>query len=195
MPVRSRGIRRLALLILTALVPALAVVVATSGPAAAHGAPMAPGSRTFLCWQDGLTSTGEIRPQNPACAAAASSGGLTAFYNWFGVLRADGEGRTQGFIPDGALCSGGNPTFSGFDAVRADWPLTHLTSGGSFAFSYNAGAAHPGTFRLYVTKDGYDPSRPLRWDDLESSPFLSVADPPRSGSVGTVEGKYRWTGT
>ncbi|MDQ1295027.1 MAG: hypothetical protein QG608_2912, partial [Actinomycetota bacterium] len=40
-----------------------------------------------------------------------------------------------------------------------------------------------------------DPSRPLRWDDLESSPFLSVADPPRSGSVGTVEGKYRWTGT
>lgn len=74
--------RRLPLPLLTVLatVAALATVLLTGGPAAAHGAPMAPGSRTFLCYEDALTSTGEIKPQNAACAAAsgtASSGRWT----------------------------------------------------------------------------------------------------------------------
>lgn len=70
---------------------------------------MKPGSRTFLCWQDGLTDTGEIKPVNPACKAAQQVSGTTPFYNWFSVLRSDGAGRTRGFVPDGELCSGGNP--------------------------------------------------------------------------------------
>jgi hypothetical protein len=37
-----------------------------AAPASAHGAMMVPGSRTFLCWRDGLTPQGNIVPQNPA---------------------------------------------------------------------------------------------------------------------------------
>src|SRR5262245_43419977 len=86
---------------LAALVVTTGLVVLRSQPAQAHGAMMSPGSRTFLCWRDGLTSTGEIRPQNPACAAAVAQSGVTPLYNWFAVLRSDGAGRTSGFIPDG----------------------------------------------------------------------------------------------
>ncbi|WP_309114786.1 lytic polysaccharide monooxygenase [Saccharothrix sp.] len=172
----------------------LVAVLVNATTASAHGAMMKPGSRTFLCWQDGLTPQGNIVPVNPACDAAVKAGGTNALYNWFGVLRSDGAGRMAGFIPDGKLCSGNNPTFAGFDIARDDYPVTHLTAGANFNFTYNMWAHHPGTFRLYITKDSWSPTRPLAWSDLESTPFLSVTDPPRSGSVGTAEGHYYWSG-
>ncbi len=189
--------RRGALLTLLAALPALCLVfLLPAGEAQAHGAPMNPGSRTYLCWENAHTSSGALQPDNPACRAALDQGGSTPFYNWFAVLRSDGAGRTKGFIPDGQLCSGGTGgpyDFTAFNQPRSDWPYTRLTSGAQMRFAYNAWAAHPGTFHLYVTKDGYDPNRPLGWDDLEDRPFASVTDPQLSGSVGTIDGKYTWT--
>ena len=178
---------------LAVLAASLGLVLLGAGPASAHGAMMKPGSRTFLCWEDGLSSTGQIVPQNPACSAAVSVSGANSLYNWFAVLRSDGAGRTRGFIPDGKLCSGGNPNYAGFDQV-GDWPITHLTAGANFDFAYNAWAAHPGWFYTYVTKDGWDPSKPLTWDELEDQPFLTVDHPPVTGQVGTVNGQYDWSG-
>ena len=178
---------------LVVIAASAALVLLGAGPASAHGAMMKPGSRTFLCWEDGLSSTGQIVPQNPACAAAVNVSGANSLYNWFAVLRSDGAGRTRGFIPDGKLCSGGNPNYAGFDQV-GNWPVTHLTAGASFNFAYNAWAAHPGWFYTYVTKDGWDPTKPLTWDELEDQPFLTVDHPPVTGQVGTVNGQYDWSG-
>ncbi|MHC5903095.1 lytic polysaccharide monooxygenase auxiliary activity family 9 protein [Streptomyces sp. S6] len=183
----------LVLVSVLAVIPAIGLIVTTGGKAEAHGTPMKPGSRTFLCWQDALTTTGEIKPVNPACKNAQQVSGTTPFYNWFSVLRSDGAGRTRGFVPDGQLCSGGNPNFTGFNAARNDWPLTHLTSGATMDFSYNAWAAHPGWFYVYVTKDGFDPTKTLTWDDIESTPFASADHPALHGSPGTVEANYSWT--
>ncbi|WP_262699383.1 MULTISPECIES: lytic polysaccharide monooxygenase auxiliary activity family 9 protein [Streptomyces] len=187
--------RRSVLLVLLSVLPALGLVFFSGGSASAHGAPMAPGSRTYLCWKYSLSSTGEVKPTNPACKAAYDKSGATPFYNWFAVLRSDGAGRTKGFIPDGKLCSGAATVydFSGFDLGSKDWPVTHLTSGKSMQFSYNAWAAHPGSFRSYVTKSPIDPTKPLTWNDLEDQPFNTVTNPPLSGQVGTVDGKYTWT--
>jgi chitin-binding protein len=166
--------------------------------ASAHGAMMMPGSRTYLCYEDGLDSTGAINPQNPACAAAVAQSGSTALYNWFAVLRSDGAGRVSGFLPDGQLCSGGTGgpyDFTGFNLARTDWPVTHLTAGSTVEFDYNDWAKHPGTFSLYITKDGYDPTKPLAWSDLEPTPFDQVTNPAANGGPGTVDGHYYWTGT
>ncbi|MFJ3720066.1 lytic polysaccharide monooxygenase [Streptomyces sp. NPDC090057] len=190
---RGSGLFLVLLALLTTL-PALGLMLAAGIPAAAHGTPMKPGSRTFLCWRDALTDTGEIKPVNPACKAAQQAGGTTPFYNWFSVLRSDGAGRTRGFVPDGRLCSGGNPNFTGFDLARDDWPVTHLTAGATVDFSYNAWAAHPGWFYVYITKDGYDPAEPLTWSDLEDQPFLTVDHPPLNGTPGTVDADYSWSG-
>lgn len=187
--------RRRALAAGAVLGPAmLAGALITAVPASAHGAMMVPGSRTYLCWKDGLTSTGQIVPHNPACAAAIAQSGTTSLYNWFAVLRSDGAGRTRGFIPDGRLCSGGAVVydFSGYDLARDDWPVTHLTSGADIEFQYNKWAAHPGTFRTYITKDTWSPTRPLSWDDLEDQPFYSATDPPSVGSPGSEDAYYHW---
>ncbi|MFD2766009.1 lytic polysaccharide monooxygenase [Micromonospora eburnea] len=185
--------------LLTAAVTTLAAgviaVVTTSGPAAAHGAAMKPGARTYLCWKDGLTPQGDIRPNNPACAAAVAQSGTNSLYNWFSVLRSDAGGRTVGFIPDGQLCSGGNPNFTGYDLARNDWPITHLTAGRTMEFNYSNWAHHPGTFYFYVTKNTWSPTRPLAWSDLEDQPFLTVTNPPQSGAVGTNDGHYYFNGT
>jgi chitin-binding protein len=144
---------------------------------------------------DGLTPQGDIQPHNPACGAAVAQGGTTPLYNWFGVLRSDANGRTTGFVPDGKLCSGGNPTFAAYDLARADWPVTHLTAGGTFEIDYSDWAKHPGTFFVYVTKDSWSPTRPLAWSDLEAVPFSTAVDPPARGGPGTNDGHYWWNAT
>ena len=128
-------------------------------------------------------------PENPACQAAVAAGGTQPLYDWYGVLRSDGGGRTHGYIPDGQLCSGGNPKYAAYDAPRADWPATSVRADGTYDFSYGAWVPHPGGIRLYITKDGYDPTKPLTWDDLEAQPFLT-ADPQPPVS----DGAYRFSG-
>ncbi|MEV4410727.1 lytic polysaccharide monooxygenase [Catellatospora sp. NPDC049609] len=174
------------------LAAGVAITMLNPGSASAHGAMLTPGSRTYLCYVDGKSSTGEIRPTNGACQNAMSVGGAQPFYDWFGVLRSDGAGRTRGFIPDGALCSGGNTKFAGFDAPRTDWPLTHLTSGANHSWRYSNWAAHPGWFYLYVTKNGYNPSQALTWADMEEQPFLSVDHPAMNAPA--PDGYYYWNG-
>ena len=183
----------------TALLAALGGVVLFALPASAHGAMQIPGSRTWLCYEDALQPTGELIPQNPACAQAVAGSGLTPLYNWFAVANNQGttSGETTALIPDGKLCSGNSNyfDFSGFDAASPDWPKTHLTSGSTIQIRYNKWAAHPGTFSLYITKPGWDSSKPLTWEDLEPMPFSQATDPPSVGNPGSVDSYYYWNAT
>ncbi|WP_203779423.1 lytic polysaccharide monooxygenase auxiliary activity family 9 protein [Actinoplanes philippinensis] len=190
--------KRLRLVAVALFAAAAGILALPSSPALAHGAIQVPGSRTWFCYQDGRNpSTGAIEPKNAACAAAVAQSGVTSLYNWFAVLRSDGAGRVNGFIPDGQLCSGGTGgpyNFTGFNLARTDWPTTHLTAGANIQFKYNDWAKHPGTFYLYITKDGYDPTKPLAWSDLEPTPFDQVTNPPANGGPGTDDGHYYWNG-
>lgn len=168
------------------------VAVAPPTPAEAHGAEVFPGSRQYLCWVDGQTANGQVDPKNPACADAYAVSGSSAFYNWFGNLDSNGAGRTAGYIPDGQICDGGGRgpyDFSGFNAVRDDWPRTHLTAGATYQFQHNNWAEHPGRFDVYVTEEGWDPSGPIAWADLEL--VDSVTDPPDTGGPGALN-YYYW---
>ena len=167
-------LRRAALCTAAAVAATAAITVLTPGAAFAHGALTAPASRTYACYTDGLTG-GQIIPKNPACAAAVAAGGTQPLYDWYGVLRSDGGGRTSGYIPDGQLCSGGFSKYAAYDAARADWPATTVTAGARMTMQYGAWVPHPGAFKLYVTRQGYDPTQPLKWSDL-GDPF-AVFDP------------------
>ncbi|GLW56374.1 lytic polysaccharide monooxygenase [Kitasatospora phosalacinea] len=182
------------------IVAALATAVATIcalllglSSAQAHGVAIVPGSRTYLCYQDGLTGNGALTPTNPACQAAVAQSGTTPLYNWFAVLDSNAGGRGQGYVPDGTLCSAGNKSpydFSAYNAPRDDWPKTHLTSGATIEVDYSNWAAHPGEFRVYLTKQGWSPTTPLAWADL--SLVSTVANPPQVGSSGADGGHYYW---
>jgi len=162
------------------------------GSADAHGVAMFPGSRTYLCYVDGLQSTGQIVPTNPACADAVAQGGQQPLYDWFGVLRSDAGGRTTGYIADGEICGAGTTKYAAYNAARTDWPLTHLTAGSTIQLQYSNWAAHPGTFHMYITKDGWSPTTPLAWGDLES--FWAATDPPQTGGPGALN-YYYWNTT
>jgi chitin-binding protein len=159
-------------------------VLAPVTPASAHGAPTAPLSRAAACGTEGgATAT------TAACRAARAANGAATFADWDNLRVAGVEGRDREVIPDGRLCSAGLAAFRGLDLPRPDWPTTTLTSGAAMTFTYRATIAHPGEFRFYVTRAGYDPTAPLRWADLEPAPFLRVADPPLR------DGAYRMKGT
>ncbi len=49
--------------------------------------------------------------------------------------------------------------------------------------TYASTIAHTGTFKLYLTKAGYDPAKPLTWSELPTTPFAEVKDPPLTGGA------------
>ncbi|GHH82398.1 hypothetical protein GCM10018793_42140 [Streptomyces sulfonofaciens] len=169
------------------------VFVSLPSPASAHGVAMSPGSRTYLCYKNGQSSTGALNPTNPACKAAFSQSGGTPLYNWFAVLDSNAGGKGQGYVPDGKICSAGDKSpynFSAYNAARSDWPKTHLTSGASIQVQYSNWAAHPGDFRVYLTKQGWSPTTPLAWGDM--SLIQTVTNPPQQGGAGQDGGHYYW---
>jgi predicted carbohydrate-binding protein with CBM5 and CBM33 domain len=126
--------------------------------------------------------------QSAACRAAAAVRGGQAFSDWDNLRVANVRGRDRQTIPDGKLCSGGIDSFAGLDLPRGDWPSTRLTGGRAFTLTYRSTIPHKGTFKLYLTKDGYDPSRPLRWSDLDTRPFVTAVDPSLQGGAYRIKG-------
>ncbi|MGW5421057.1 lytic polysaccharide monooxygenase auxiliary activity family 9 protein [Streptomyces sp. NPDC003943] len=167
----------------TALTTALLLSGLAAAPALAHGSMTDPVSRVAACYAEGPES-----PKSDACRAAVAASGTQAFYDWNGVNIGNAAGRHRELIPDGKLCSAGNDKYRGLDLARPDWPATRLASG-AHTFRYKGTAPHKGSFELYVTKDGYDPSKPLKWSDLEAEPFATVTDPRMEN------GDYVFTGT
>lgn len=167
----------------TAVTTAAATVVAplllTAGavtPAWAHGAPTDPVSRVSACSPEG-DSQGSA-----ACRAAVAANGAP-FTAWDNMRVAGVNGRDREVVPDGQLCSGGLAAYKGLDLARADWPSTRLSPGTTLDLTYRSTIPHTGTFKLFLTKPGYDPAKPLAWSDLPEKPFATVTDPPlRNGS-------------
>lgn len=149
------------------------------GRAQAHGAPTDPVSRVVACSPEGGSNTGTA-----ACKAAIAANGAP-FTAWDNLRVAGVGGRDRQVIPDGQLCSGGLPSYKGLNLARADWPSTRMTPGATFTLSYSSTIPHTGTFKLYLSKPGYDPTKPLTWSDLPTKPFATATDP------ALVNGAYR----
>ncbi|NUP14655.1 MAG: lytic polysaccharide monooxygenase, partial [Streptomyces sp.] len=175
--------RRKAAAVATLGLAPLALTALATAPAAAHGSMGDPVSRVSQCYAEGPES-----PKSDACKAAVSAGGAQALYDWNGIRIGDAAGRHQELIPDGKLCSANSEEFKGLDQARADWPATRVSSG-SYTFKYRVTAPHKGTFKVYVTKPGYDPAKPLAWNDLDlANPVATATDPAASGGFYTFSG-------
>ncbi|MFF1450992.1 lytic polysaccharide monooxygenase [Streptomyces sp. NPDC058274] len=150
-----------------------------AGPAQAHGAPTDPVSRVVACSPEGGSRTGSA-----ACRAAIAANGAP-FTAWDNLRVGGVNGQDRRLIPDGQLCSGGLPAYKGLDLARTDWPSTRLTPGAPLTLAYSSTIPHTGTFKLFLTKPGYDPTKPLKWSDLPTTPFATATDP------SLVNGAYR----
>ncbi|BAL90426.1 putative chitin-binding protein [Actinoplanes missouriensis 431] len=155
---------------------AAAAVPAVPTAALAHGAPVTPISRSAACGGNG-SRTGAA-----ACVAArkATGGRLGAYDN---VRLAGVNGADRERVPDGQLCSAGIALYEGLDLPRDDFPATGVRSGQRLAVSYRGTIPHRGSFRIYLTKKGYDPGEKLTWDDLGAEPLAEITDPPLTGGA------------
>ncbi|MEV6991231.1 lytic polysaccharide monooxygenase [Streptomyces sp. NPDC093228] len=161
---------------------AAAATLLPATPALAHGAPTDPVSRVFACSPEGAARA------TTACRAAIAANGAP-FTAWDNLRVAGVNGRDRQLIPDGRLCSGGLPAYKGLDLARPDWPSTRLTPGSSLTMAYSSTIPHTGTFKLFLTKPGYDPTKPLTWSDLPQRPFAQVTDPPLTGGAYRIGAK------
>ncbi|MYW69650.1 LPXTG cell wall anchor domain-containing protein [Streptomyces sp. SID8379] len=174
---------RRSLAVLSAFAVAGGLTALSATPAAAHGTLGDPASRVAACYAEGAEN-----PTSAACKAAVAAGGSQALYDWNGIRIGDAGGRHQERIPDGKLCSANSDEFKGMDLARDDWPATKV-SAGSYTFKYKVTAQHKGTFKLYLTKQGYDASKPLKWSDLDlENPVATKTDPVAEGGYYTFSG-------
>jgi chitin-binding protein len=162
---------------------AAALCCALPALASAHGDLASPPGRTTVC---------HLLNRDAAPCAAAWRANPQALYDWMEVNLGDVAGRHRERIPDGELCSAGREKYAAFDAPGSAWPATPIQPGRQ-TFSYNAVAPHATQyFRIYLTKEGWDDSRALRWDDLdliydsgkrpaEAAPTFEVDVPARTG--------------
>ncbi|MFE0736566.1 lytic polysaccharide monooxygenase [Streptomyces sp. NPDC058855] len=163
---------------------AAALVGLTPGTASAHGAVFNPVSRIAACFAEGPET-----PRSQVCKDLVADSGTQPLYDWNEVNIANAAGNHRAVIPDGKLCSANREKYRALDWARTDWPATAVTPG-SFGFKVRATAAHVGTMTVYITKQGFDLTQPLKWSDLDPTP-VAVHATARS----TTDGHYSFTGT
>ncbi|MEU0231041.1 MULTISPECIES: lytic polysaccharide monooxygenase [unclassified Streptomyces] len=167
-----------------AALSAAALVGLTPTAASAHGAVFNPVSRLAACYAEGPET-----PRSQVCKDLVADSGTQPLYDWNEVNIANADGRHRALIPDGRLCSANREKYRALDWARTDWPATAVAAG-SFDFKVRATAAHSGTMTVYITKAGFDPTKPLKWSDLDETP-VAVYNTTRTAT----DGYYTFTGT
>ena len=175
---------RLRMLGLGMLLGVLSALLVPAAPASAHGALTLPISRAAACGVEGGADA-----RTAACKAAIAASSAGAASAWDNIRVPNVNGRDRSVIPNGKLCSGGLAQFAGLNLARADWPTTSVRPGAAFTFQYKTTIPHTGTFKLYVTNQGYQPTSPLNWSDLGATPFLTVDNPPVTNGEYLLRGR------
>ena len=135
---------------------ALATPLVITGTAYAHGYTTNPPSRSYRCSTGEVTDCGAIQYEPQSVEGS--------------------KGFPDAGPPDGKICAAGNDKWAPLDDPRGgDWPAQKVTAGQGYTFAWHFTARHATTsFRFFITKNGWDPTKPLTRADLESQPFLSV---------------------
>lgn len=126
-----------------------------------HGSMADPISRTYQGFLENPQS-----PQSNAVLAAIAIGGTQAFYDWNEVSRNVPDYNYAAVIADGQLPGAGRTKYAGLNLARTDWPATFVVAGPRVCRFYATTPHDPSFFKAYITRDGYNPTQPLRWADL-----------------------------
>jgi predicted carbohydrate-binding protein with CBM5 and CBM33 domain len=139
-----------------AVVAAAALTLATATPAFSHGYTTSPPSRSYRCAQQQVSGCGSIQYEPQSVEGP--------------------KGFPQAGPADGHICSANHSEFAPLDDPRGGtWPAASMTSGVSYGFTWTFTAIHAtSSFRYFITRSGYDPTKPLTRSALEPQPFLQV---------------------
>jgi len=174
--------------------------MAWANQAHAHGAVAYPVSRQYQCYKEGgfwYPADGSGIP-NAGCRAgfqAVSDNQVYPYQQWNEVSANPADYHSMDSIkkavPDGLLCAGGDQKKKGLDVPQsAGWHKTSVKAGQSIEMIWDATAPHnPSYLTVYITKPGWSPAKPLRWDDLVRIYRENAPQPVPGGTVRQY--KYR----
>ncbi|WP_061707780.1 N-acetylglucosamine-binding protein GbpA [Pseudenterobacter timonensis] len=131
-----------------------ALSVASS--ALAHGYIESPASRAYMCKQGKNIDCGPVQyePQSVEKSSGFPSGTMP---------------------PDGQLASAGIANYSQLDRQSLNaWTKTPITPGPHEFVWYHTAPHKTNNWRYYITKQNWDPNKPLTRDQFELTPFCSV---------------------
>ncbi|WP_369215048.1 lytic polysaccharide monooxygenase auxiliary activity family 9 protein [Streptomyces flavofungini] len=131
----------------------------SAGGASSHGYTDLPASRQINCAKGVVANCGNIQ--------------------WEPQSVEGPKGFPAAGPADGKICSAGVGGFSQLDAPKAPngsaWPTTQVSGGQNYTFRWQFTARHRTTdFKYYITKQGWDESKPVTRAALETTPFLTV---------------------
>lgn len=132
------------------------VSLLATGSASSHGYTDSPISRQKLCQNGTVTGCGNIQ--------------------WEPQSVEGPKGFPAAGPADGKICAGGNGQFAQLDDPRGgNWPATSVSGGQGYSFRWQFTARHSTSdFRYYITKNGWDPTKPLTRAALDPQPFMTV---------------------
>ncbi|GAB3812540.1 lytic polysaccharide monooxygenase [Micromonospora zhanjiangensis] len=158
------------LALMAAVLAAVAISATVPNSAWAHGNIIDAPSRNFGCWQRWGSHFQDpaMATQDPMCYQAWQANPNT-MWNWMSLYRNGMGGNFQAAVPDGTLCSMNHAEGglgNSLDAV-GNWQAKSI--GRNFTLTLHDQASHGADFvRVYVTKQGYDPTRQaLGWGNLD----------------------------
>jgi len=133
--------------VVMALVPSMA---------SAHGYTVSPKSRALWCREGEVTGCGPVQYEPQSVEGP--------------------KGFPQQGPKDGSICSAGIDRFGQLDDPSKNWPLTEVDPGQEFEFHWRLTASHrTSSWQYFITRDGWDSSRPLTRAMLERTPFFTEA--------------------
>jgi predicted carbohydrate-binding protein with CBM5 and CBM33 domain len=164
---RSRAAVRRSLAAVAVLLAAMAAMLTWANAAHAHGTIVDPPTRAYHCrdaWgADHMNPA--MQQEDPMCWQAFQANPDT-MWNWMSALRNGLAGNFQGATPDGKLCSNNISNYDSLNKPGA-WKTTNISN--NFTMHLYDQASHGADyFRVYVSKNGYDPTtQSLGWGNLD----------------------------
>ncbi|PRA32420.1 lytic polysaccharide monooxygenase [Pseudomonas poae] len=137
-----------------------------------HGAVDIPISRQVHCYT--LPDFWSGSNSDPGCKAVDAVSGTYPGQQWPEVAQLiknyDTQSEVEKAVPDGTLCSGGDPKKDGLNIPQATWYRTTVTpKNGTIQVRLVGTAPHvPSFVKIYLSKPDYNPATTkLKWSDLE----------------------------
>lgn len=164
---RSRSAVRRPFRAIVLLVALVVGAFAWTGSAQAHGTVVDPATRAYHCWDEwGDDHLNPVMAQEDPMCWQAYQANPNTMWNWMSMLQDNLGGKFEERIPNGKLCSN---NLQNFESLNNPGPWTMTDVGDNFSVHLYDQASHGADFfRVYVSKQGFDPkTQALGWDDLD----------------------------
>lgn len=144
---------------------AIGLPLVMAGPAQSHGYTSSPPSRSSMCASGAVSDCGGIEYEPQSVEGP--------------------KGFPESGPKDGTICAAGKDSWAPLDDPRdGNWPTTDVSSGDSLNVKWKISARHSTTsFRYFVTKDSYDPTKPLKRSDLTKVKEVDMGGAQPGGTV------------